>query len=127
MGCIALVRCVLVSRCGLAVVVWYPYAGFMPSNIKVFKRLFCTAFLEINFSPPIDLYGVNKSSDSEELQKLLKKMILENGGQIYSRYLIVELLDFLVSGMLASFLKIASSTPGSRTRTAAEVAKVRLL
>jgi len=28
MGCIALVRCVLVLRCGLAVVVWYPYAGF---------------------------------------------------------------------------------------------------
>jgi len=26
-GCIALVRCVLVLRCGLAVVVWYPYAG----------------------------------------------------------------------------------------------------
>jgi len=28
MGCIDLVRCVLVLRCGLAVVVWYPYAGF---------------------------------------------------------------------------------------------------
>jgi len=28
MGCIAVVRCVLVLRCGLAVVVWYPYAGF---------------------------------------------------------------------------------------------------
>jgi len=27
MGCIALVRCVLVLRCGLAMVVWYPYAG----------------------------------------------------------------------------------------------------
>ena len=27
MGCIALVRCVLVLRCGLAVDVWYPYAG----------------------------------------------------------------------------------------------------
>jgi len=26
-GCIALVRFVLVLRCGLAVVVWYPYAG----------------------------------------------------------------------------------------------------
>jgi len=26
-GCIALVRCVLVLCCGLAVVVWYPYAG----------------------------------------------------------------------------------------------------
>ena len=28
MGCIVLVRCVLVLRCGLAVVVRYPYAGF---------------------------------------------------------------------------------------------------
>jgi len=27
MDCIALVRCLLVLRCGLAVVVWYPYAG----------------------------------------------------------------------------------------------------
>ena len=27
MGCIALVRCVLVLHCGLAGVVWYPYAG----------------------------------------------------------------------------------------------------
>ena len=26
MGCIGLVRCVLVLRCGLAMVVWYPYA-----------------------------------------------------------------------------------------------------
>jgi len=28
MGCITLVRCMLMLRCGLAVVVWYPYAGF---------------------------------------------------------------------------------------------------
>jgi len=27
MGCIVLVRCVLVLRCGLAMVVWYLYAG----------------------------------------------------------------------------------------------------
>jgi len=27
MGCIALVRCVLMLRCGLAGVEWYPYAG----------------------------------------------------------------------------------------------------
>ena len=27
-GYIDLVRCMLVLRCGLAVVVWYPYAGF---------------------------------------------------------------------------------------------------
>ena len=28
MGCIALVRCMLLLRCGLSVVVWYPYAGW---------------------------------------------------------------------------------------------------
>jgi len=28
MGCIALAQCVSVLRCGLAVVVWYPYAGW---------------------------------------------------------------------------------------------------
>jgi len=28
MGCIGLVRCVLELSCGLAVVVWYPYAGW---------------------------------------------------------------------------------------------------
>ena len=28
MGCIVLVRCVLVLRCGLAGVVWYPYADW---------------------------------------------------------------------------------------------------
>ena len=27
MGCIALVQCVLVLRCGSAGMVWYPYAG----------------------------------------------------------------------------------------------------
>jgi len=32
MGCIALVRCVLVLRCGLAGVVWYPYAGTSPAE-----------------------------------------------------------------------------------------------
>jgi len=29
MCCIALVRCVLVLRCGSAGVVWYPYAGIL--------------------------------------------------------------------------------------------------
>ena len=33
MGCIALVRCVLVLRCGLAVVVWYPYAGWSTTGL----------------------------------------------------------------------------------------------
>ena len=36
MARIALVRCVLMLRCGLAVVVWYPYAGFSLCN--VYKR-----------------------------------------------------------------------------------------
>jgi hypothetical protein len=31
MGCIALVRCVLVLRCGSAGTVWYPYAGWSTS------------------------------------------------------------------------------------------------
>jgi len=34
MGCIALVRYVLVLRCGLAVVVWYPYAGWGTACVK---------------------------------------------------------------------------------------------
>ena len=33
MCCIALVRCVLVLRCGSAGVVWYPYAGWSSSAI----------------------------------------------------------------------------------------------
>jgi len=33
MGVIVLVRCVLVLRCGLAVVVWYPDAGFSHKDI----------------------------------------------------------------------------------------------
>jgi len=32
MGCIALVRCVLVLRCGFTVVVWYPYVGLNLNN-----------------------------------------------------------------------------------------------
>jgi len=31
MGCIDLVRCVFVLRCGMAVVVWYPYAVLQPA------------------------------------------------------------------------------------------------
>jgi len=33
MGCIALVRCVLVLRCGLAVVVWFLYAGLSTAGL----------------------------------------------------------------------------------------------
>jgi len=44
MGCIDLVRCVLVLRCGLAVVVWYPYAGFsyMMSCTNIVIQSKCT-------------------------------------------------------------------------------------
>jgi len=44
MGCMALVRCVLVLYCGLAVVVWYPYAGWSTAvNTSILKslRLIC--------------------------------------------------------------------------------------
>ena len=33
MGCIALVRCVLVLRCGVAGVVWYPDAGWSTTGL----------------------------------------------------------------------------------------------
>ena len=37
MGCIALVRCVLVLRCGLAGVVWYP-----DLFVELFNGLYCS-------------------------------------------------------------------------------------
>jgi hypothetical protein len=42
MGCIALVRCVLVLRCGSAGVVWYPYAGWSTSastNVEMTQQI----------------------------------------------------------------------------------------
>jgi len=44
MGCIALVRCVLVLRCGLAGLVWYPYAGCSTSDlfVELFHWLYCS-------------------------------------------------------------------------------------
>ena len=39
MGCIALIRCVLVLRCGLAVVVWYPYVGLSRGGVVSVCRL----------------------------------------------------------------------------------------
>jgi len=39
MFCIALVRCVLVSRCGSAGVVWYPYAFWSLRTVRVLFRL----------------------------------------------------------------------------------------
>ena len=38
MFCIALVRCVLVLRCGSAGVVWYPYAGFSLQTVHLLNR-----------------------------------------------------------------------------------------
>jgi len=39
MCCIALVRCVLVLRCGSAGVVWYPYAGcILPVSVLLFME-----------------------------------------------------------------------------------------
>jgi len=43
MGYIDLVRCVLVLRCGMVVVVWYPYAGFsLHTDIGSFFILYST-------------------------------------------------------------------------------------
>ena len=62
MGCVALVRCVLVLRCGSAVVEWYPYAGFSlhkdttpphPSSgardlfVALFHGLCCSVRIEV--------------------------------------------------------------------------------
>ena len=44
MCCIALVRCVLVLRCGSAGVVWYPYAGFSLSLVLLFHYLLFNMF-----------------------------------------------------------------------------------
>jgi len=51
MGCIVLVRCVLVLRCGLAGLVWYPDAGFSlhPDTTPV-KSSFFMASLYQNFT-----------------------------------------------------------------------------
>ena len=39
MCCIALVRCVLVLRCGSAVVVWYPYAGWSSASACIRMKI----------------------------------------------------------------------------------------
>ena len=39
MCCIALLRCVLVSRCGSAGVEWYPYAGWSTSKSTISRKL----------------------------------------------------------------------------------------
>ena len=54
MGCINLVRCVLVLRCGLAVVVWYPLVLLLLySVLNMFRMLIhpssgaCDLFVEL--------------------------------------------------------------------------------
>jgi len=39
MGCIVLVRCLLVLVCGLTVVVWYPYAGFKNTTHEITNQI----------------------------------------------------------------------------------------
>jgi len=55
MGCIALVQCVLVLRYGLAVVVWYPYAGWSASAsacIRIPHHHSQTCILHTDTTPP---------------------------------------------------------------------------
>jgi hypothetical protein len=50
MGCIALVRCVLVLRCGSAGVVWYPYAGWSTTENKHLIVASCWFSLSSHFA-----------------------------------------------------------------------------
>ena len=48
MGCIALVRCVLVLRCGLAGVVWHPASsGACDLFVELFHELYCSGTVRI--------------------------------------------------------------------------------
>jgi len=73
MGCIVLVRCVLVLRCGLAGVVWYPDAGWSlhpdwAINIEIKKQMTSSWSLFIQFS--------SSSKQGKEVYLLLKAFIL---------------------------------------------------
>ena len=67
MGCIALVRCVLVLRCGLAGVVWYPDAGWSISWVILLGFDACWCYVVVwlgwcgirtsSWSPFIQLTG----------------------------------------------------------------------
>ena len=59
MGCIALVRCVLVLRCGSAGVVWYPYAGWGTSASATHSR----KLLKMNVLAFETWWAKNKASD----------------------------------------------------------------
>jgi len=47
MGCIALVRCVLVLRCDLAGVVWYPDAVTCDLFVELFHGLYCSGTMRV--------------------------------------------------------------------------------
>jgi len=61
MGCIALVRCVLLLRCGLTGVVWYPYAGWGTAYkcIQTFKSIkyYIILYYIILYSRPPTRFG----------------------------------------------------------------------
>ena len=51
MGCVALVRCVLVLRCGSAGVVWYPYAGWGSASLfQLIYSIFFCLFMRLTIS-----------------------------------------------------------------------------
>ena len=61
MGCIALVRCVLVLRCGLAVVVWYPDAGSSGACdlfVELFHGMYCSGTMSVGVTLWFDWGGV---------------------------------------------------------------------
>jgi hypothetical protein len=47
MGCIVLVRCVLVLRCGLAGVVWYPDAGIHPQELAIYLLSYFMGYIAL--------------------------------------------------------------------------------
>ena len=61
MGCIAVVRCVLVLRCGSAGVVWYAYAGWSFASACIFIQIYITSiqFNPIQFSGYLLNFGRN--------------------------------------------------------------------
>ena len=82
MCCIALVRCVLVLRCGSAGVVWYPYAGWSlhkeqfqlsvdtnPSVSQINKHVFLRGYLEGKPKHLVD--GIAVTAETYEETKLI--------------------------------------------------------
>ena len=61
MGCIALVRCVLVLRCGMALVVWYRYAGCSTSAAACIR---------------IPHHTLNQSNTTQEITQQISRKLL---------------------------------------------------